>query len=239
MEWCHGGKVTKIPDSNLIQDRSTSRLSDPSITRNFPQLTGGLRAWCCNTSGRSSLIRCLVWHGRRRWFQKICESMHRSNVFCSWIITFILQPTTEKYSVGKHRWINWKVFSCQTSSNQVKSIQLTNIVESTGKGSVMGSTEISTYWLTFAFLRLPRFEVFWNALDPMTSGPCNVLSVAVATKSSSSRIVSRAAQRGVGFLADFLRSCDGRDILDIWIHSRCHSFVTDFDNESTATLMYV
>ena len=136
MEWCHGGKVTKIPDSNLIQDRSTSRLSDPSITRNFPQLTGGLRAWCCNTLGRSALIRCLVWHGRRRWFPKICESMLRSNVFCRWIITFILQLTTEKYSVVKHRWINWKVFSCQTSSNHVISIQLANIMESSEKFSV-------------------------------------------------------------------------------------------------------
>ena len=155
MKWCNCGKVTWITISNLIKGSYVSRLSDLPGTRNFPQLTRGLRAWYCNTLGRDTL-RCWVWHGRRRWFQKICESMLRSNVFAvgSSRLFYNSQPkhiqlaniveSTEIYSVGKHRRISWKVFSWQTSWNQVKSIQLANIVESTEKGSVMGSTEIST-----------------------------------------------------------------------------------------------
>ena len=87
---------------------------------------------------------------------------------------------------------------------------------------------------TFAFLHPPRFEVFWDDLHAITLGSCHVLlSVVVATKSSSSRTVSRVAHRGVGFLANFLSFCDGRDILVLWIHNR-QSFFTGFDNESTA-----
>lgn len=47
-----------------------------------------------------------------------------SYLFCSWIVTFILQPTTETYSVGKHHWINWTIFSWKTSLNQLKRNQL-------------------------------------------------------------------------------------------------------------------
>ncbi len=67
--------------------------------------------------------------------------------------------------------------------------------------------------LALAFRRLPRLEVFRNTMDPIAVASCNVLlSVAVGTKASSSRTVSRVACRGVDFLANFLRFWDGRDI---------------------------
>jgi hypothetical protein len=181
------GKVTWITVSNLIEGSYISRLSDPPVTRNFPQLTGGFGARNCTTWGRSSLQKQFEWrHGRWRWWSK----------------RLFVRTSLASHLLQLDHDIDFKIYSRQN----IPLVRSTEIS--------MSQHLVELYVRTFAFLRLPRFELFWNALEAMTSGPCNaLLRVAVATKSSSSRIVSRVAHRGVGFLAIFLRFCDGRDIL--------------------------
>ncbi len=118
---------------------------------------------------------------------------------CRFSITLIWRGT-------RHNWTIHNCKMCRWNRN-------------TWQESVMHQLRFPRHKLTFACLRLWLVdEVFWNALDPIALGSCNVLlRVSIATRSSSSRIVSRVAFSGVGFLATFLRFCDGRDILFLWI----------------------
>ena len=147
--------------------------------------------------GQTSLIRCFVRHGRRRWFQTIWVKGSRLMFFLT---------------VGS---------LCSFYNPQLKNNQLASIVESTEKESVLGSTEIYTLGLTFAFLLLLRLEDFWKAFNVNEFGPSNVLlRVAVATISSPYWMVSRAGHRGVGFLASLFAFLRWARHFVSWIHYR-------------------
>lgn len=159
--------------------------------------------------GQTSLIRCFVRHGRRRWFQTIWVKGSRLMFFLT---------------VGS---------LCSFYNPQLKNNQLASIVESTEKESVLGSTEIYTLGLTFAFLLLLRSEDFWKAFNVNEFGPCNVLlRVAVATISSPYWMVSRAGHRGVGFLASLFAFLRWARHFVSWIHFRLF-FVRSLDSTMT------